>query len=90
MMSPVTGVVHRASKWLLAACVFFSAFLLFLLEPLVGKSILPWFGGGASVWTTCMLFFQVVLLCGYGYAHILTRYSKPRVQVIVHGILLVL
>ena len=90
MMASVTGVVHRASKWLLAACVFFSAFLLFLLEPLVAKSILPWFGGGASVWTTCMLFFQVVLLAGYAYAHVgITRLGRKS-QFGVHLALIVL
>jgi hypothetical protein len=80
----VSEVVHRASKWLLAACVFFSAFLLFLLEPLVGKSILPWFGGGASVWTTCMLFFQIVLLGGYAYAHLSTTRLGHKGQLWVH------
>ena len=90
MMASVTGVVHRASKWLLAACVFSSAFLLFLLEPLVAKSILPWFGGGASVWTTCMLFFQVVLLAGYAYAHVgITRLGRKS-QFGVHLALIVL
>ncbi len=49
--------------------IFLSAFLLFQVQPLIGKMILPWFGGSAAVCTTCMLFFQAVLLLGYVYAH---------------------
>ena len=90
MMSAVPGVIHQASKWLLAACVFSGAFLLFLLEPLVAKSILPWFGGGASVWTTCMLFFQVVLLAGYAYAHLGSTRLGRKGQLWVHLVLIAL
>lgn len=69
--------------------IFLSAFLLFLVQPLIGKYILPWFGGGAGVWTTCLLFFQVVLLVGYAYAHGMIRWLSPRFQAIVHiGLLL--
>ena len=49
--------------------IFLSAFLLFQVQPMIGKMILPWFGGSASVWTTCMLLFQSVLLLGYLYSH---------------------
>ena len=70
-----------------AATVFSSAFLLFLVQPLLGKYILPWFGGSPSVWTTCMLIFQALLFFGYGYAHLLSRLS-PRRQAIVHAGLL--
>ena len=56
-----------------AATVFLSAFLLFLVQPLLAKQILPWFGGTAIVWTLCLVFFQFVLLLGYAYAHWLTR-----------------
>jgi len=65
-----------------------SAFLLFQVQPLIARSILPWFGGTPAVWTTCMLFFQVVLLAGYAYAHLLCRWSI-RVQSAVHLTLLV-
>jgi hypothetical protein len=65
-----------------------SAFLLFQVEPVIAKIILPWFGGSAAVWTVCLLFFQVVLLLGYAYAHAVIRYLQPRVQTIVHGVLL--
>jgi hypothetical protein len=68
--------------------IFLGAFLLFQVQPLIAKYILPWFGGGPGVWTTCMLFFQLLLLGGYTYAHLLTRKLKPRGQAIVHLILL--
>lgn len=51
------------------ALIFLGAFLLFGMQPLVGRTLLPAFGGGAGVWITCMLFFQAALLAGYGYAH---------------------
>ena len=54
---------------LYASVVFGNAFLLFLVQPLIGKAILPWFGGSAAVWTVCMLFFQALLLGGYALAH---------------------
>src|SRR6516165_2702837 len=69
---------------LYALTTLLSAFLLFQVQPVIAKIILPWFGGSAAVWTTCLLFFQVVLLLGYLYAHAVTRYLRPRVQVVVH------
>ncbi len=71
-----------------ALTIFTGAFLLFLVQPLIGKYILPWFGGTPGVWTTCMLFFQLVLLAGYAYAHFLSRWLKPRGQAVVHLTLL--
>jgi hypothetical protein len=68
--------------------IFISAFLLFQIQPIISKMILPWFGGGASVWTACMLFFQTFLLLGYCYAHLLTQLAKIRHQIILHGALL--
>src|SRR6185437_41693 len=59
-----------------AATVFLSAFLLFLVQPILAKQILPWFGGAAVVWTLCMVFFQLVLLLGYAYAHWLTGRAR--------------
>src|SRR6266478_6298837 len=53
---------------LYAATIFFSAFLLFLVQPITAKQILPWFGGSAAVWTTCLVFFQTTLLFGYAYS----------------------
>ncbi len=73
-----------------AATIFVSAFLLFLVQPLLGKFILPWFGGTPGVWTTAMLFFQTALLGGYLYAHLLARWLTPRKQGLVHIALLLL
>ena len=74
---------------LYAVTIFLSAFLLFQVQPLIAKIILPWFGGTAAVWSASMLFFQLVLLAGYGYAHLSIRFLKARVQMIVHvGLLL--
>src|SRR5437899_6833224 len=72
-----------------ALTIFTGAFLLFEVQPLIGKYILPWFGGGPGVWTTCMLFFQIVLLGGYAYAHVVSRYLRARNQAIVHALLLI-
>jgi len=73
---------------LFAATVFTSAFLLFLVQPIIAKQILPWFGGNASVWTVCMVFFQLVLLGGYAYADAIVRRLAPRTQAIVHSALI--
>ncbi|MBI5772605.1 MAG: fused MFS/spermidine synthase [Verrucomicrobia bacterium] len=73
-----------------ALTIFTGAFLLFQVQPLIGKYILPWFGGSPGVWTTCLLFFQMLLLGGYAYAHYSTSRLKPRTQAIVHGVLLLL
>src|SRR4051812_29687281 len=70
--------------------IFLSAFLLFEVQPVIAKMILPWFGGSSSVWSTCMLFFQIVLLLGYAYAHWLNRTFAPRRQALIHiGVLIV-
>src|SRR5579859_6506256 len=75
---------------LFAVTIFVSAFLLFQVQPIIAKIILPWFGGSAAVWTVCLLFFQLVLLLGYLYAHWVVRYLKPRAQMLLHtGLLLV-
>lgn len=68
--------------------VFVSAFLVFQIQPIVSKIILPWFGGGAGVWTSCLLFFQLFLLLGYFYSFLLSKLTKVKYQVIVHVILL--
>src|SRR5580658_4639589 len=72
-----------------AITIFLSAFLLFQVQPLIAKIILPWFGGSAAVWAAAMLFFQLVLLAGYAYAHVLIRTLRPKAQIWVHGGLLV-
>jgi len=68
--------------------VFLGAFLLFQVQPLIAKVILPWFGGTAAVWNTCMMFFQIALLLGYLYAHSLRVLLKPSTSWIVHSIVL--
>lgn len=73
-----------------ALVIFISAFLIFLVQPLIAKQILPWFGGSAAVWATCLLFFQTALLAGYAYADALTRWLQLKHQVVVHTTLLVL
>jgi Na+/melibiose symporter-like transporter len=67
-----------------ACTIFLSAFLLFAVQPMIGKIILPWFGGSAAVWSTCLLFFQAALLAGYLYAHWSTRWLKPKRQAMLH------
>src|SRR5262245_65745666 len=74
---------------LYALTIFVSAFLLFLVQPIIAKQILPWFGGSAALWTTCLVFFQFLLLFGYAYADWTTRFLKPRLQVTLHVVLLV-
>src|SRR5262245_46616477 len=73
---------------LAAAAIFLGAFLLFQVELLIAKPILPWFGGSAAVWLACLLFFQVALLGGYLYAHLLAKYVPPKLQAFLHGGLL--
>src|SRR5213592_2227078 len=73
---------------LFAPTIFLSAFLLFCSEPMVGKMMLPLLGGAAAVWITCLLFFQLMLLAGYGYAHVLESYANPRAQMLVHACLM--
>ena len=74
---------------LYAGTIFLSSFLLFLVQPLIARLILPWFGGSAAVWTTCMLFFQALLLAGYAYAHLLQKYASRRLEPLIHTALLV-
>jgi SAM-dependent methyltransferase len=71
-----------------ALTIFLSAFLLFLVQPIIAKQVLPWFGGSAAVWTTCLVFFQSVLTAGYAYADVVVRKLAPRAQMRVHVALL--
>ncbi len=89
--SPEASSARTSQRWvglLFAAAVFTSAFLLFQIQPLISKAILPWFGGTPSVWTTCMLFFQVMLCGGYTYSHLVTTRLPPRWQGLLHAALL--
>ncbi len=76
-------VVNRQP--LFVAAILASSFLIFLVQPMVGKRILPWFGGTPSVWTLCLAFYQTTLFLGYAYAHGLIRFASPRTQVFVHA-----
>ena len=73
---------------LFASTILLSAFLLFLVQPIIAKQILPWFGGSSAVWITCLVFFQVLLLAGYTYAHVITRHFSLRRQTRLHIALL--
>jgi hypothetical protein len=73
---------------LFAFTVFFGAMLLFLLEPYVGKSLLPHFGGSPAVWNTCVFFFQFLLLAGYVYVHVINRYLSIPAQLLAHGLII--
>lgn len=87
-MASTDAPAQDESLLLPAAAIFLSAFLLFQVQPLVGKLVLPWFGGSAGVWTTCLLFFQMLLLGGYLYAHVLVHRLGHRGQLLLHGGLL--
>jgi hypothetical protein len=71
-----------------AVAIFTSAFLVFQVQPIIARFILPWYGGTPGVWTTCMLFFQLGLLAGYLYAHALAKRFQVKHQMIIHGCLL--
>ncbi len=81
--------IRLPSVPLYAATLFVSALLLFWVQPLIAKMILPLLGGAPAVWNTAMMFFQLVLLAGYGYAHLLTRAVPPSRQAWIHGAVLV-
>ena len=70
--------------WIFAATMFLSAFLLFNVQLIISKYILPWFGGSAAVWTTSMLVFQLLLLAGYLYSHFVSERLSPRGQARLH------
>ena len=88
-MQPSLTTTHRNTVGWFAATIFTSAFLLFQVQPLIGKFILPWYGGSPAVWTTCMLVFQVLLFAGYAYAHGVSMWLTVRQQALLHSVLLV-
>src|SRR5262245_33514736 len=75
----------RLGPALFAAAAFASAFLIFLVQPIVAKRILPWFGGVPAVWSLCLAFYQTTLFAGYAYAYLLIARAGPRVQLLVHA-----
>lgn len=78
----------RALVVLFSGTLFLSAFLMFLVEPMIARMVLPLLGGAAAVWNTCLVFFQAVLLCGYAYAHGSTTWLGPRRQAVVHVVVI--
>src|SRR5712672_4529817 len=74
----------RVTLAVYAAAIFLSAALLFAVQPMFTKMLLPRLGGAPSVWSVAMVFFQAALLAGYGYAHLLTRYAPGRASVVIH------
>ena len=88
--SSVASLPEARARWtpLYAVTVIVGACLLFLVQPLIAKMILPWFGGTSAVWSAALVFFQACVLGGYSYAHWLTRIS-PRRQSLIHGALLI-
>ena len=81
------GLAHANT---FVVCVFLAAYLLFQIEPLIGKFILPWFGGSPAVWTTCVLFFQLLVFAGYTYAHLSLHFFSAKNQSLMHLVLLIL
>ena len=89
-MNPKTAIKPNLWSFLpFALTIFTSAFLLFQVQPLLSKQILPWFGGSPAVWTTAMLFFQTLLCLGYLYAHALAKVPSRQTQARIHVVLLV-
>ena len=85
--APHTTRFRPFGRLVFVVAIFLSAFLIFLVQPLVGKRILPWFGGTPGVWAVCLAFYQTALFAGYAYAHLLIRFVKPRFQLGIHAIL---
>ena len=84
VVAPAARRQSRALVAMFSATLFLSAFLMFLIEPMIARMVLPLLGGAASVWNTCLVFFQAVLLCGYAYAHGATTLLGPRRHAAVH------
>src|SRR5215467_13323596 len=80
----------RATPVLFAFAIFVSAALVFMVEPMIAKMILPALGGSPAVWNTSMAFFQVALLAGYGYAHLASAWLGLRRQILLHAFILLL
>lgn len=83
-----SGAPDRLTPILFAVAIFTSAALVFVVQPMVTKLVLPMLGGSPAVWNTAMVFFQTALLAGYGYAHLLQKVGSIKTQVGVHLVLL--
>src|SRR5947199_6288153 len=82
------GALPTSSQFVFALAIFLSAFLLFQVQLILAKFLLPWFGGSSAVWATCMLVYQLLLLAGYWYSHVLAMRWKLRRQAGIHLALL--
>ena len=92
LMESLGGLLRFSQRFwfvLYALATFTGAFLVFQVQPVISKCVLPWFGGTPAVWTTCLLFFQVLLFFGYLYAHLSRQYLPRSLQGILHACLLV-
>src|SRR5476651_1448092 len=87
--SPSTASLYKFVLATFVAAIFVSAALLFAVEPMFTKMVLPRLGGAAAVWSVAMVFFQTALLAGYTYAHLLTRFAPGRKSVVIHLIVMV-
>jgi hypothetical protein len=87
--TPAAASQRRALLATLTAAIFVSAALLFAVQPMFTKMVLPRLGGAPSVWSVAMVFFQAALLAGYGYAHLLTRYAPGRASVVIHLLVMI-
>src|SRR3954451_3975645 len=83
-LRPTSTRTARFASMLYPAALFLSALLLFALEPMFAKMVLPRIGGAAAVWSVAMVFFQAALLLGYAYAHLLSRTLSPGPSALVH------
>ena len=84
------GLPDRLTPLLFAVAIFTSAALVFVVQPMVTKLVLPMLGGSPAVWNTAMVFFQTALLAGYGYAHLLQRVGSIKLQLAIHLALLLI
>src|SRR4051812_4191552 len=87
---PAEQTRSRALVVTFTATLFLSAFLMFLVQPMIARMVLPLLGGAAAVWNTCLVFFQALLLCGYAYAHGATTWLGTRRHTVVHVLVLLL
>src|SRR5688572_25083253 len=85
---PLSGARAMLLVAVFAVAIFLNAALLFSVQPLFTKMVLPLLGGSPAVWNTCLLFFQTLLLAGYLYAHVTSRWLSPRNQAMLHLALL--
>jgi spermidine synthase len=88
MYSLPDSSANSVMQYLFAATILLNALLLFLVQPMIARMLLPFLGGAPSVWNTCMVFFQAMLLCGYAYAHLATKLLGTRRQIVLHLVLL--